>query len=197
VNKARFETFSDGVFAFALTLLVLGFVLPKFAQIPPSEAQLTRGLLSLWPNLIAYFLSFSVIGVMWQNHHALFRLIRTIDRKTVFCNLMLLVVTAFIPFATSVLGTYPATRPATVLYGLTLTLASTAYNLMLNHLVKSRAFGDAVHPATIHATVFAYRVGWAMYSVAMLVAFFVPVASFALYLAIVIFYLIPRGADAD
>lgn len=197
MNKARFEAFSDGVFAFALTLLVLGFALPKFAQNPPSEAQLTRGLLSLWPNLVAYFISFSVIGIMWQNHHALFRLVRIVDRKTVFYNLMLLGVTAFIPFATSVLGSYYATRPATVLYGITLTLSATAYNLMLNHLVHSHAFANDVSPATVRGTIFAYRVGWVTYSTAMIVGLFAPLASLALYLAIVVFFLIPRGVDAD
>lgn len=81
MNKARFEAFSDGVFAFAVTLLVLGFVLPAFKDHPPPEAQVTAALLRLWPNLIAYLMSFSVIGIMWQNHHALFRLVRTVDRE--------------------------------------------------------------------------------------------------------------------
>lgn len=196
MNKARFEAFSDGVFGFAVTLLVLGFVLPVFAH-PPSEAALSSALLRLWPNLIAYCLSFAVIGVMWQNHHALFRLVTRIDRKTIFFNLVLLAVTAFIPFATSVLGSYPTRHAATFLYGLALTAASTAYNLMLNHLVGSRAFAPEVTDATLRATVIAYRVGWATYALAAVVSLFAPIASFVLYLAIVIYYLIPRGADAD
>ncbi|HTA53900.1 MAG TPA: TMEM175 family protein, partial [Candidatus Acidoferrales bacterium] len=78
MNKARFEAFSDGVFAFAITLLALGFVLPEMHA--PSNRELAAALLRLWPNLIAYLLSFSVIGLMWQNHHALFRLVRHVDR---------------------------------------------------------------------------------------------------------------------
>lgn len=119
---------------------MLGFVVPDFKEQPPSEAQITVALLQLWPTLIAYLLSFSVIGIMCQNHHALFRLIRAIDRRTVIFNLMLLAVTASIPFATLVLGAHPATRPATFLYGLTLTTSSPAYNVMLNHLIASGAF---------------------------------------------------------
>lgn len=72
VNKGRFEAFSDGVFAFAITLLILGIVLPAL-KTPVSDAALRDALLSLWPNAIAYVLSFAVIGIMWQNHHALFR----------------------------------------------------------------------------------------------------------------------------
>ena len=104
MNKARFESFSDGVFAFAITLLVLGIVLPEFKNPPPSEAEFARAMLRLWPNLVAYAMSFAVIGLMWQNHHALFRLVHRVDRLTVFWNLILLGVTVFIPFATSTLG---------------------------------------------------------------------------------------------
>lgn len=197
MNKARFEAFSDGVFAFAATLLVLGFALPVFKNGPPREADLTHALLGLWPNLLAYILSFSVIGIMWQNHHALFRLVAQIDRTTVFLNLGLLAVTAFIPFATSVLGTYPTLRPSTFLYGLTLAGAATFNNLMLLHLVWGRAFHPDVTPVTIHDTVIAYRVAWFTYPTAMLAALVAPVVSFGLYLLITAYFLVPRGADTD
>jgi uncharacterized membrane protein len=148
MNKERFESFSDGVFAFAITLLVLGIVLPEFKNRPPSEAELARAMLRLWPNLVAYAMSFAVIGLMWQNHHALFRLVHRVDRLTVFWNLVLLGVTVFIPFATSTLGAYPTTRPAALLYGLTLTSSATAYNMLLNHLARRRAFAPDVGHAT-------------------------------------------------
>jgi uncharacterized membrane protein len=63
MNKGRFESFSDSVFAFAITLLVLGFTLPAFRS-SPSEERLRHAILDLWPNLIAYALSFAVIGIM-------------------------------------------------------------------------------------------------------------------------------------
>ena len=90
MSKGRFEAFSDSVFAFAITLLVLGFVLPEFRNGPPSEAELTRALLRLWPSFVAYALSFGVIGIMWQNHHALFRLVGVVDRAAILLNLGLL-----------------------------------------------------------------------------------------------------------
>ena len=195
MDKSRFEAFSDGVFAFAITLLVLGIVLPPLQH--PSETQLSTALFGLWPNVIAYVLSFSVIGIMWQNHHALFRLIARVDRMTVFLNLLLLAATVFIPFATSTLGTYPTMRASTFLYGLVLTSCATFYNLLLMHLVRRRAFHPNVTDATIGATIVAYRVGWVGYAVAMLLALFAPIASFAAYLLIAGYYLIPRGVDSD
>lgn len=196
MNKARFEAFSDAVFAFAITLLVLGIGLPEF-QHPPTDPELAHSLLALWPKGLAYVLSFAVIGIMWQNHHALFRLVRVLDRMTVFLNLTLLAVTAFIPFATSVLGAYPGMRSAELLYGLTLAGSSTAYNLLLRHLVAAKCFESQVSAATLHETVVAYRVGWVTYAVAALTSLLVPYLSFALYVLIAGYYLFPRGADRD
>jgi uncharacterized membrane protein len=195
MSKSRFEAFSDGVFAFAITLLVLGFVLPPLRN--PSDAELASALLRLWPNLIAYGLSFGVIGIMWQNHHALFRLVQRVDRVTVFLNLLLLAGTAFIPFATSVLGSYPTMRSSTFLYGVILSWTATAYNLMLMHLVRAHAFAAHVTPATLSPTIRAYRTGWVTYVLAMLLALWLPIVSFAAYVAIALYYLVPRGVDAD
>ncbi|MBV8155282.1 MAG: DUF1211 domain-containing protein [Candidatus Eremiobacteraeota bacterium] len=195
MNKSRFEAFSDGVFAFAITLLILGVVLPEARY--ATNRELALALLRLWPNAIAYGLSFAVIGIMWQNHHALFRLVERVDRRTVFLNLVLLAGTAFIPFATSTLGTYPTMQAAAFLYGVALSFCATAYNLMLSHLVASRAFHANVSPAAIAQTVRAYRFGWVTYVGAMLLALVAPVVSFAAYVVVALYYLIPRGLDAD
>lgn len=197
MNKGRFEAFSDSVFAFAITLLILSIALPAFKNPPPSERELAHALLRLWPNLLAYLLSFSVIGIMWQNHHALFRLVGTVDRMTVFLNLSLLGVTVFIPFATSVLGAYPTMRSSTFLYGLTLTSSGSIYNLLLWRLTQTGAFHANVSEATIRQTTIAYRVGAMTYAIATLASLVAPVLSFALYLLVAGYYLFPRGADAD
>ena len=195
MNKGRFEAFSDAVFAFAITLLALGFVLPEMHS--PSNRALAFALLRLWPNLIAYALSFSVIGLMWQNHHALFRLVRNIDRKTVFWNLLLLAATVFIPFATTTLGSYPTLSASTFLYGVVLSTCATFYNLMLAHLVRTDAFEPNVEPVAIASTVRGYRTGLLVYVGATLLALVLPLVSFGAYLALVVYFLVPRGADSD
>ena len=196
MNKGRFEAFSDGVFAFAITLLTLGIVLPTF-KTAPNEGELRAALLGLWPNAIAYALSFAVIGIMWQNHHALFRMVQRVDRTTVLLNLLLLAGTVFIPFATTVLGTYPRMHASTFLYGVVLAYTATVYNVMLNHLVKRRAFHSDISGDAIDGTVRAYRVGWATYVSAMLIALLAPVVSFAAYILIAVYYLVPHGVDRD
>lgn len=195
MSKIRFEAFSDGVFAFAVTLLVLGIVLPQMRH--PSDSGLTAGLLGLWPNVLAYALSFAVIGIMWQNHHALFRRVERIDRHTVFINLLLLATTVFVPFATSTLGAYPMMHASTFLYGMVLTATSILFNILLWHLINSRAFSADVTAEVIKPTVIAYRVGLVVYAGAMMFALVSPPASFAAYLAIVAYFVVPRGLDSD
>ncbi len=195
MNKGRFESFTDGVFAFAITLLILGIALPVMSH--PSEYQLRGAILSLWPNFIAFALSFAVIGIMWQNHHALFRFVARIDRKTVALNLLLLFGTVVIPFATSTIGAYPTMHASTLLYGIVLTWCSTAYNLLLRHLIASDAFEGSVTPEQIARTVVAYRVGWVTYVVATLLALVLPLLSFAAYIGVTFYYYVPHGVDAD
>jgi len=195
MNKPRFEAASDGVFAIAITLLVLGLAVPVVR--PAEDGKLSQALIALWPNFLAYVLSFAVIGIMWNNHHMLFRTVERIDRTTFLLNLLLLGITAFIPFATAVLGAYPALRPAPVLYGFTLDAASITYNAILHYLIRKRAFFASVTQEALRQTVFHYRVGLFTYLASTAIAFFWPLVSFALYGALTVYYLFPRGVDAD
>lgn len=196
MNKDRLEAFSDSVFGFAITLLILGIVLPEL-QNPPTESILRAALLHLWPNLLSYALSFAVIGIMWQNHQALFRLLGRADRMTVFLNLVLLGVIAFIPFATYVLGKYPTMHASTFLYGLTLTCAAIAFNLLAMHFERSGAFLPSVSKWVLRETIASYRFGLATYAIATLTSLYKPILSFALYLLVAAYFLFPRGADSD
>ncbi len=134
---------------------------------------------------------------MWENHHALFRFVERVDRRTVFWNLGLLACAVLIPFATTTLGSYPTLPAATFLYGLVLSCSATFYNLMLAHLVRAKAFSPEVSPEIIAATLRGYRTGWVVYVVATVVSLVLPLLSFGAYLAIVIYFLVPRGADSD
>jgi uncharacterized membrane protein len=124
-------------------------------------------------------------------------LVRRIDRATVALNLLLLGGTVFIPFATSVLGTYPTMHASTLLYGIVLMWCSTMYNVLLAWLIRRDAFRGGLGGDQIASTVRAYRVGWVGYAVATLLALVYPPAAFAAYLATAAFYLIPHGLDAD
>src|SRR5438874_2539580 len=101
----RIEAFSDGVYAIAITLLILEIKVPRAGAATP----LAEGLLALWPSYVAYFLGFSTIGVMWLNHHRLFQMIHRVDDVLLFLNLLLLLVVSFTPFPTAVLAEHLGT----------------------------------------------------------------------------------------
>ena len=83
------------------------------------------------------------------------------------------------------------------LYGVVLSYCATIYNVLLKHLVRRRAFIGSVDDAAVQSTVHAYRVGWVIYVIATLLALLAPIASFAAYIAVAMYYLVPRGVDAD
>jgi uncharacterized membrane protein len=103
VDKPRLEAFSDGVFAVAITLLALDLAVPGPG---PHNASLAQQLRSHWPSFAAYLVSFFVIGIMWVNHHALFKGFATADRQLAFLNLTLLLFIVAVPFGTSTVAAY-------------------------------------------------------------------------------------------
>ena len=98
MNRGRIEAFSDGVFAIAITLLVL-----TIAQ-PSNYTRLAHQLDQRLPSLAAYAVSFVVIGIMWLNHHTIFTHLKVVDRGVFYLNLVLLMTIVFIPYPTEVFG---------------------------------------------------------------------------------------------
>jgi uncharacterized membrane protein len=103
VNSGRLEAFSDGVFAVAITILALDL---RVGVPGPHQPSLAAQLAAQWPGFAAYAVSFATIGVIWVNHHALFRNFSEIDRTLLFLNLLLLFFVVSIPFATSNMAAY-------------------------------------------------------------------------------------------
>jgi uncharacterized membrane protein len=116
--NSRLEAFCDGVFAIALTLLVIDIKIPSGVKIS-STAELWLAMKDIIPSIIAFLLSFIIILVTWVNHHNSFTLIRKSSNRFIYANGFLLLTVVFIPFPTSLLGEYLLTdhaAPAVVLY---------------------------------------------------------------------------------
>ena len=101
MNTSRLEAFSDGVFAVAITLLVLQFTVPEVGS-----GKLLATVLGQWPQLVTYVASFLTVGVVWVNHHTIFRNLRSVDRTIQFINLVLLLTVVLVPYPTALLGRY-------------------------------------------------------------------------------------------
>jgi len=196
VSKSRVEAFSDGVFAIAITLLVLEIRVPNLLQ-ATTTAEAAK-LLAQWPQYVAYAMSFLIIGVIWMNHHALFSHLRRIDRAIVILNLLILMAVSFIPFPTAILANYPTLPPSIVLYGGTLLLVVVLANVLwftvLRHDYLNRA---TLSERAIRHTSIRFVLGIVAYALATSIGYFFPRVGIALFLAIVVFYYLPGGLDSD
>jgi uncharacterized membrane protein len=103
IGKNRLEAFSDGVFAIVITLLVLDVHLP--IHVPPGQS-LAHALGQLWPQYIAYAITFAQVGVIWLNHHRVFQQVKLVDGPLLLLNLNLLLWVALLPFPASVVADY-------------------------------------------------------------------------------------------
>lgn len=105
IDEGRVINFSDAVFAFAATLLVLKIDLPRLTGVDV-QGQLLGSLLNLWPQYLANVISFLAIGYYWLTHHIIFGLVRRFDRTIVWMNIVFLILLSFLPFPVDLYGDY-------------------------------------------------------------------------------------------
>lgn len=171
MDRARLESFSDGVFAVAITLLALNLAVPG-----PGHGALLHQLGHQWPVYVAYVVSFFVIGVLWVNHHSLFGQIERVDRGLLFANLCLLLFVVAIPFITSTLADYLLTggqdaRVAAVLYALVMEGMGLSFTLMFAYLVRAGLLVAPLTPEASRAATLRFGLGSGAYLVAVVAAF--------------------------
>lgn len=135
-DTARVEAFSDGVFAIAITLLILEIKVPGQAG-----GSLSRQLARQWPSYVSFVISFAFIGIMWINHHRLFTHIRRCDDLLLIFNLLLLLGVTSVPFPTAVLATHlggPDARTAALLFHATYLVIAIFFNLLWRYASSGR-----------------------------------------------------------
>ena len=168
-ETARIEAFSDGVFAIAITLLILAIQVPSNPSRPLSEM-----MAELWPSYLAFVASFMTIGVMWLNHHRLFTLINKKDDGLIAFNLLLLLGITWLPFPTAVLAqhfhsSHADQQTAAVVYAGSFFALSIVFNVMWRYAVRCKLVDDAVHAQAITRQ---YSLGPIMYGLLVVVGLF-------------------------
>jgi uncharacterized membrane protein len=193
-DTTRFETFSDGVFAIAATLLVL-----EFKAFPGSE--LGTELLRLWPSYLAYVTSFVTIGIIWMNHHHTVSLLGRTDRTMQFINILLLLTIAFLPFPTKLVAQNlrggGGEEAAALAYAATFVLMAALHLIWWRYARNNRRLiADETPDSALRAVDRAYLPGVPMYGAVFVVAFFSPLVAVLITFAIAAFYL-PSAALFD
>ena len=196
MTTERVNAFSDGVFAIAITLLVLDIKTPSPLKIA-SDAELAGAILALWPRYAAYIQSFLVIGVYWVAHHALLTYVRRVDRSFLWLNNVFLLCVAFIPFPASLLGTFTAYRAASLTYGTTLVVTGVTLYILWRYASRNNRLLSPDFPVGRRRAI-TKRILTAplLYIVAMLASFVEPVLCIALYALVPLGYLLPWYGDA-
>lgn len=170
-STTRLEAFSDGVFAIAITLLILEI------KVPHADHGLWAGLAALWPSYTAFAMSFIVILIMWVSHHELMHMIHRVNYPILFVNGLLLLTVTFVPFPTAVLAEHlntPAASSAVAFYCATFAVNGLVWNVMFNTMVRSGCLRPEVNAATIAGVRRAYYLGLTVYVAAALLAFVQP-----------------------
>lgn len=200
LSTGRLEAFSDGVFAIAITLLVIEL------HVPTGHEALVQGLEHEWPRYLGYFVSFAFIDGVWIAHSNMTRFLKAADPDLMRLNLTLLLFVSFLPFTTAIAATHlfasnlslhevtvasPAERVAVVLFGLNLTLAALILYLMLRHAGRTPdVAADDFAEEELQAFGTQRRSAVLLQATATVVGVFLPLLAVVFYLALAIFYVI-------
>jgi uncharacterized membrane protein len=186
VATGRAEAFSDGVFAIAITLLVLSLRLS-------GHGSLTSQLLAAWPQYFAYVVSFLTIGIMWMNHHTILAHVARVDRPLLVLNLLLLMGIVAIPFPTALVAdnlTHAGGTAAAVTYGLVMIVISFGFaGLWVYVATHAPALGAAVPPEALRQSIPGFTGGLVAYVAGTLIALFSPPAAVIIFGLLAVYYL--------
>ena len=196
-ETGRVEAFSDGVFAVAITLLVLNIQPPPLSD--PNlltDNGLRSYLANQWPNLLAFVTSFATIGVMWINHHKVFNRVVYVDNGLLALNLLLLLVVVFFPYPTALLAQQYAVHPdghvAAIFYSATNVVLAICFNLLWRYATHhNRLVRKDADPEDIAAISRQYIFGPFVYLFTFALAFVSVQASVAIILLLALFFALP------
>lgn len=190
VRTSRLETFADGVFAIAATLLILNVD----AQVTGHGSALGGELLHAWPSYLAYGISFFTIGIIWVNHHTTLNQVAAADRVFLFLNVGFLMCVAFIPFPTRLVAQHLRESGATsaaAAYGLTLLVTALFFNAVWFYAAgRRRLLRPDADPKVVSGVSRSYIPGPAMYLTGTLVALASADAALIIFALITVFYVV-------
>ncbi|HWX42577.1 MAG TPA: TMEM175 family protein [Blastocatellia bacterium] len=196
LSTQRIEAFSDGVFAIAITLLVLEIKIPQLHTADQNGIPLTTALLRLWPSYFGYVFSFLMIGIYWANHHYIFHLYKQSDHVFALLNVFFLMCISFLPFPTAVLAEYitdsARRQDAITFYALGLLLPAVGWSLVWwyaswgHRLIDPRLDAGFVAHLTRQ-----YVASISLYLAAVLLSLWNSTAGLAVCLGLTFLYLMP------
>jgi uncharacterized membrane protein len=196
MTKNRLEAFSDGVFAVAITLLVLEIDVPE-------GDHLWHKLGDEWPSFASFLVSFWVIGIIWVNHHGVIDHLKRTDRGVLYLNLLVLMSVVLIPFATALMAAHLNTtedeNAAAAVYAISFVLMAISFGVLWEYITRHREkLGVELTDEEVRRRSLAFQIGNPFYAIAVGVAFISPAAVLVIIGALAVYYMVAgmRSPDA-
>ena len=194
LKTSRVEALSDGVFAIAMTILVLNISVPTAETV--SADRLPDALGRVVPQVFVYIISFVNLGVLWVGQHNQYHFIDRADRWFLWINILYLLLISFMPLSTALLGHYPLHRVALVVYGTNLIAATLVLALHWHYATAEGRLVRTQLPPRVIGLAHRRILGSAgAYTIALLLSLMVPVLSLVLFLAVPLFNVLPFTLD--
>lgn len=190
----RLEALGDGIFSVAMTILVINLALPNvngntwnhFASAIQNSA----------PGFLCYFISFIILGIMWFGHRMMFEYIGKTNRYFIFLGVLFYMVICFVPYTTQFLAAYTTKWYAIMVYGLNLSLCNITLYAQWSYGIKNPNLLDRELPAEVRRQArILFLLSPAVYCIAILISFFYPFISIAIFVITPVLYLIPNKLD--
>ena len=195
-EKNRLEAFSDGVFAFIITILVLEIKVPHL-DVHADSSELWNKLKEIFPVLFSWVVSFLIIGMLWLQHHNILQMAKKADYAIVWLNTLMLLFTALIPFPSELMGLYPNNSLAVASLGIVMLLSGTMI-IVLYYYIADNYLTDKYDKKTVMKNVRKSLIaGPLLYGVAIASAWVNTYITFAIYGIVPILFLLPLDKPKD
>jgi uncharacterized membrane protein len=193
-TKERVETFTDGIFAIIITLLIFEIRVPHISDLT-SHSELFTSLSGLSSKFISWIIAFFTICVIWVNHHRLFKMFHIITHGLFWWNAFLLLWVSLIPFPTALMGDYPDNNLAVSFYGICMSLMAISFSLMRMYVIKNNTILNSDTDLLLFKkdTKLSVIFGPVLYLAGAALAWVHPYISFLIYFAIPVYFIFPNA----
>lgn len=181
MQKNRLEAFSDGVIAIIITIMVLELKVP--------QGNLIADLIPLWPVFVSYVLSFTYVGIYWNNHHHMLHTVKKVNGRVLLANLNLLFWLSLVPFVTGWMGENHFAATPTAVYGVVMLMAALAYFILQNIITCSEPENALLRQAIGNDR--KGKISLIMYIIAIISAYQYEGLSQIIYAAVALMWIVP------
>ncbi len=194
MNSGRLEALGDGIFSIAMTILVLELELPEVKG--NTWHDFTTAMHHTWYGLLCYAISFIVLGIMWFGHRIMFEYIGRTDRYFIFLGVLFYMVVCLVPFSTRLLAKDTFEWYAIMVYGLNLSLCNLTlycqwlYGMSKPHMMHRQVPAEVKKEARLQ-----FLLSPVVYAIAIIISFYIPRISIAIFIITPVLYLIPSKLD--